>query len=365
MSSLAKQVSFPREQVIEIDGIPLLDYQRIESNDKPIVLFLTGGGVLARIAYGHGEANPRDFLDYWLAERGWSLVAPSYPSDHDVFDQTAPDLTLADWARMLATLVEQVIPAPNSRPLVVAGWSMGGRAAFAVSRELRRRGIAIDCFASLSATPPFPRYLGSTPSPPERLTDDGLWDLDNIEPNGFRRETRWLAELAQIGQVEGHRIMSDEIFRRNYRSNVPPGLWGPELEPLFADRDPTDLSTDLRGASSFSGRDYPICVSIVPTASRDYTHALADEVTWGYVTIRGLINYLPDLRTESLPDDDWIRLREAIATCPSRLSRRVSGGHLFFVGSHGACATVDHLCELLTEATALKRSVHGLVNARP
>lgn len=360
MSSLFSRANFCHEQVLQIEGIPLLSYQRVAPNDKPVVLFLTGGGVLARIAYGHAEADPRDFLDHWLAERGWSLIAPSYPSDHDVFTRAVPDLTLSGWAQAVAALVDHAVPQCSRRPLVVAGWSMGGKAAFAVSRELKRRGRTIECFVSLAATPPFPR-LDSTMSPPQGLTDEGLWNFESIGRDGVKREKRWLADLAQIGEVEGRPVMSAAVFRRNYRCNVPPGLWGPEVEPFFSSRNHPDVATDLREASSFSGSDYPLCVSMIPTAAIDYRHALADEVTWGQVTIQSLINnYLPGMHSiESLPGDDWVRLREEIVASPRRLSRYVRGGHFFFVGSHGARATVDHLADLVNEARELERLVRS------
>jgi hypothetical protein len=53
-------------------------------------VFLPGGGHLARVAYGHPGRRPDDFLDQWLAWRGHSLLALSYPTDHPVTGTTCP-----------------------------------------------------------------------------------------------------------------------------------------------------------------------------------------------------------------------------------------------------------------------------------
>ncbi|WP_190813276.1 hypothetical protein [Saccharopolyspora pogona] len=95
----------------------------------------------------------------------------------------------------------------------------------------------------------------------------------------------------------------------------------------------------------------------MPTAAVEYLHALGDETTWGNVTIQGLINnYLPCIpAVEAVPGDDWVRLRGRITASPQRLSRRATGGHLFFVGFRGARATVDHLGDLFHEVTELEK----------
>lgn len=258
---------------------------------------------------------------------------------------------------MIALLVTEVLPANSARPLVVAGWSMGGKAAFAVTRELEQRGRTVTCFVSIAATPPLPRS-DPAPNPSETLTNDGLWNLDTIGPyGGSKREDRWLDELAQIGHAEGHPVMTDDTFRSHCRSNVPPGLNGPELDTPFSGGVGMDVATAMRDAGTFSGRNYPICVSIVPTAVLDYRHALTDEATWGHITLRSVItNYVPKIPAiESLPNAQWMRLRERITDSPRRLARSIDGGHLFFVGSNGARRTVDHLYDLVNEATELRQ----------
>ena len=50
-------------------GVTQLAYFRAGRSDRPLAVFLPGGGHLARVAYGHEGADRRSFIDAWLAER--------------------------------------------------------------------------------------------------------------------------------------------------------------------------------------------------------------------------------------------------------------------------------------------------------
>lgn len=341
------------ERYIEFHGVPLVEYCRPGEPDKPLVLFLTGGGVLARVAYGHPGANTRDFIDYWLSQNGWGLIAPSYSSDHAIFERTDPHLTLAQWADVVAGIVAERTADQPGRRIVACGWSMGGRLAFALTRSLRLRGLSLACFVSLSATPPFPR-LNAGPQPPERLLPTGFWDLSSGIREGTARDERWLGELAAIARTEGHDVIPPREFRSFYRMNVPPGLWGPEIEPFFAGTEPGNTADEFRGAASFSGEDYPVCAVVMPTDRQDYRHALADQAVWGSVTVRGLVNNrFSTAQLSRLSETEWTAIREAVIGVPQRLSRSICGGHFFFLGRGGAKASVGHIRDLLHEVDSL------------
>ncbi|QRM32386.1 hypothetical protein [Microvirga sp. VF16] len=321
---------------------------------KPLVVFLTGGGVLARIVYGHPQGRRSDFLDYWLEEQGWGLLTASYPGDHPVFPAPKPDLKLEEWASALAELVAEAVGEAGRRPIIACGWSMGGKLVFALTHALHRRNHALECFVSLSATPPFPR-LDGVGKPPESLLANGLWNLSVGTRDGSTRDERWLEELRAIAEVEGQTIIEPEVFRDLYRTNAPPRLWGPELDPYFDGEPPQDLSHALRVARVFSGDDYPICAAIIPVDARDYIHAFSDEVVWGSITVKGLLhNVLPKLAPLRLSAHDWVRLRDCVVGAPRRLTRHLPGGHYFFLGARGARATVAHLVELRDEVQRLE-----------
>lgn len=347
------QQLFTREQTRECLGIPILSYARLGDPMKPLVVFLTGGGVLARVAYGHPQGRRTDFLDHWLEEQGWGLLTASYPGDHPVFPTPRPNLQLEEWASALAELVAEAVGEAGRRPIIACGWSMGGKLVFALSHALRRRNHALECFVSFSATPPFPRLDGNG-NPPESLLANGLWNLAAGSRDGFTRDERWLEELAAIEKLEGHCVIDPTAFREFYRTNVPAGLWGPEINPYFENTEPLDLSPSLQGASTFSGDDYPICSAIIPLDARDYRHALTDEAVWGAITVKAIVhNGLRSFSISQLSHHDWTRLRARIVDTPRRLTRYLPGGHFFFVGANGARATVAHLIELHDEMQLL------------
>lgn len=341
---------FPGERRIVAGGVPMVAHVRTGEPGKPLVLFLTGGGVLARVAYGHPGADPHDFLDHWLERAGWGLLAPSYPSDHPVSGAARPDLGLAEWAEALAALVaEETAP---SQPVVPCGWSMGGKLVFALTRALRAHGRAPDCFVSLCATPPFPRLGSGTPA--ERLLADGHWDITHGRRDGKTRDERWRDELAVVAAVEGHDVLGPVAFRSHYRANTPPALWGPEINPYFEGETPRDLAGALREAGAFSGADYPICAAIVPVDARDFRHALADEAVWGAVTVQALLHNHLNGRIPLLSRADWIAVRELVTGAPQRLARQVPGGHFFFLGLSGARRTAAHIEALHGEVKRLE-----------
>ncbi|MDQ7251055.1 thioesterase domain-containing protein [Dongia sedimenti] len=344
---------FPTERHYRINDVPLIASVRRGDLEQPLVLFLTGGGVLARIAYGDPEAAPQDFLDHWLDRIGWGLIAPSYPCDHPIFAQAMPELGLGQWAATLAALFEGIIGETPRRPLIACGWSMGGRIAFALVRALRARGVPLDGFVSLCATPPFPRLNGDPPA--ERLLPNGLWDLTWAKRDGLTRDERWSAELDAIAAVEGRIVITPDRFGRHYRMNVPIGLWGPELEPFFENVAPRAVADELREAGTFSGADYPLCAAIVPADSRDHRHALTDPAIWGSITVQSLLhNDLGSRSMSELSPETWESIRDCVWQAPARLTRHLSGGHFFFVGSHGAAKTVEHLQALHQEMQRIR-----------
>src|ERR1700733_10497172 len=123
-------------------GFPAL--VRFEKNEAgaPLAVFITGGGVFARIAYGHAEGRPSDFLCHWLKEAGYSTLALTYPLGAPPFGQAWPTFTVNDWAEQSAEIVaryRQIDGLPTN--VVVLAWSMAGRIAAPLTRAMRRRGV--------------------------------------------------------------------------------------------------------------------------------------------------------------------------------------------------------------------------------
>jgi hypothetical protein len=65
---------YPGEELIEAAGYPALVRFEPGRSDLPCVVFVTGGGVLGRIAYGPPGARADDFLCHWLHAEGFSSL---------------------------------------------------------------------------------------------------------------------------------------------------------------------------------------------------------------------------------------------------------------------------------------------------
>jgi len=352
---------FPGERRDTVAGLPLLAYYRAGDPARPLLVFLTGGGILARVAYGHPGSDHRDFPDYWLAQRGWGLLAPSYPSDHPATGPPVPDLGIADWARVIARAIARRTLSHPDRTIVVTAWSMGGKIAFALTRALRELGLVQACLVSLAATPPFPG-LAQRMTTLDGVTGSGLRTLTGTDARGVTRDERWRAELTAIGAGQGRPVIEPDAFLSLYRCAIPPRLCGPETEPVIGGGPATDLRTELLDANSFAVGDYPLCACVVPRAATDPWHALTDEAIWAGVTARGLsARYIPAGGFRSLSDTGWTALRRVVVTAPRRLSRRVDGGHFFFLGERGAGATVAAIAGLTEEATDVIATIEHIL----
>lgn len=58
-------------------------------------MFVPGAGHLGRIAYGHPEGDPRDFVAHWVAQSGLPFLAVSYPLDNPVYETLHPEFDVA------------------------------------------------------------------------------------------------------------------------------------------------------------------------------------------------------------------------------------------------------------------------------
>ena len=103
-------------------------------------MFITGGGVLARIAYGHPGGRACDFLAYWLHQEGFASLALSYPMRQSRYSTGHhPDFSVVDWGEQSAEIIALHVKAHElPRRVIVMGWSMAGRIAEPITAALRR-----------------------------------------------------------------------------------------------------------------------------------------------------------------------------------------------------------------------------------
>ncbi|PXW57297.1 hypothetical protein C7450_107338 [Chelatococcus asaccharovorans] len=152
---------YPGEELTEAAGYPALVRFEPGREGLPVVVFVTGGGVLGRIAYGPPGGRAADFLCHWLHEEGFPSLVLSYPIDNrDVFDAAFPQFSVIDWAEQSAEIIARYMDR-NGLPAnaIVLGWSMAGRIAEPLHAALRGRGKGIELFIAMAAATALPNTL--------------------------------------------------------------------------------------------------------------------------------------------------------------------------------------------------------------
>jgi len=338
---------YPREELTEAAGYPALVRFEPGRPDLPLVAFVTGGGVLGRIAYGPPDARAADFLCHWLHEEGFASLVLSYPIDSKaVFDATFPAFSMTDWAEQSAEIIARYVDA-NGLPAkaIVLGWSMAGRIAEPLHAALRRRGKGIELFVAMAAASALPNTLPG---------------LDHLKPaaSGLAAVEGayldWLLQcLAGQNAAAGHAVLDADVFAREMTGDFPVGLAASAMryrEGAFV----ADPAEDAREVGAGSYRDFPPLALMTHASPVDARHALTDRSTWGaYITqqlCETLVFSRPD-RLAALSAESWASLAEQVREAAGRLSATLPGNHMFFLGEDGARSTVQTL-KLLRQTAA-------------
>jgi hypothetical protein len=335
------------------EGLPVLTYLRVGDPGRPLMVFLPGGGHLARISYGHPGARPDDFFAYWLAARGFTVLALSFPSDHPVFPAAHPELTVNRWAAAAAVLTKRIVTEHRLRAgAVLCGWSMAGRSVGPFAQTARRVDLDLRCFISLAASAPLPGLVPVLPAG-EPLTREGLWEAA-LRPLSTRLDD-WYEQICAQAQP-GRPVMSREEYVRHYLCRHSVGLRG-EAQRWDGQANVHDTDTDAAIRETGAGRwaEFPVCAAIAPEGAQDARHALSDHLTWPAITAWALGWRLTDATPQS--DEAWAHLQAHCRELSTELVRSMPGNHFFFLGAPGARRTARHIEELWQAA----ENFHDLV----
>jgi hypothetical protein len=357
-AALAAPVLFEGECLRATAGFPAIAYWRRGLPCHPVVVFLPAAGHLARVAYGHPGSNPRDFLDVWLAERGYGLLVLSYPSDHAAFDRLYPDMTVAQWGASSAGIACDLLRQEQAPPnVVLAGWSMAGRAVQAFHAAASVLGLNVECFISLAATPPIPKLAPVNPAGEPR-TADGLWDIWSArDSTGKTRVETWSGELAQQCAAEGRQIIDGDAYRSLYLANFPIRLRG---EPDQGHELP-GLAATIADLGTLRFDQFPLIGAVVPTAPSDARHALTDQAAWHFFNAQTIFaGCTAPIAFDRLTVAQWTDLRALVGGLADRLTRWSKDGHFFFLGVRGACETTAYLQSLVDEARLIRQEMDKL-----
>ncbi|MGW3953108.1 hypothetical protein ACWEKM_19830 [Streptomyces sp. NPDC004752] len=345
------------ERLASVGGREVLSYFQPGAADRPLIVFLPGGGHLARVCYGHPGADPTEFLAHALAAQGFPLLALSYPSTNNVFPHAHPDLTIGEWAAAAAAVTAQVTADERlGGQVVVCAWSMGGRTAHPFTTAARQLGLHVDCFIALAASAPM-LARGPFPDGTAPLNADGLWDYSGY---GLSREAMYRTWYRQVTDPDegGGPIMTEQEYHRYYCGLHSVGLRG-ELQ-IF---DGTSSVTSLDNYETASGHgrweEFPLCAAIAPTSRHDAISSLTNHLRWPLVTMEKLARTLP-----ASAADRWPEILRLAHRAPEILTRTVPGNHFFFLGRRGAHATAEAIVELITATGDLWHRATGRSAAR-
>ncbi|MCL8384301.1 hypothetical protein [Xanthobacter aminoxidans] len=338
---------YPGEELTEAAGYPALVRFEAGREGLPLVVFVTGGGVLGRIAYGLPGGRAADFLCHWLHEDGFPSLSLSYAIDNRaVFDTAFPQFSVTDWAEQSAEIIARYINR-NDLPAnaIVLGWSMAGRIAEPLHVALRGRGKGIELFIAMAAASALPHTLPG---------------LDHMKPAASGLAAirgaylDWLLRcLADQNAAAGHAVLDADLFAREMTGDFPVGLAASAMRYRDGAFVP-DPAGDAREVGTAQYRAFPPLALMTHASAIDARHALTDRSTWGvYITqqlCEGLVFSQAD-KLAALPDEKWALLVEHVRTVAPRLSATLPGNHMFFLGETGARRTVQTL-KLLRQTAA-------------
>lgn len=357
IAETGRAMLYPHEELTEAAGYPALVRFDPGRPDLPVVVFVTGGGVLGRIAYGPPGGRASDFLCHWLHEAGFSSLVLSYPIDNaDVFDAAFPAFSITDWAEQSAEIIARAIDR-NSLPAdaIVLGWSMAGRIAEPLHAALRRKGKGIALFIAMAAASALPHTLpgldGLKPSPSGLAAVRGAY-LD------------WLLRcLADQSRLAGHVVLDPDEFAREMTGDFPVGLAASamrEKNGAFV----SDPAGDAREIGAAQYAAFPPLALMTHASPLDARHALTDRSSWGVYISQQLCETLVFSRPDALaalPADTWALLVEHVQSAPERLSATMPGNHMFFLGEDGARRTVQALQQLRQAAADVRGEISRLL----
>lgn len=352
---LADGALYPGEEIRMTGNYPALVRFFPAPAKVPLVVFITGGGVLARIAYGHPAARPSDFIAHWLQKAGDPFMAISYPLDNPVFQSVHPEFSVKDWAGQTAESVADIVRG-NGLPdrVVVLGWSMAGRVAGQLNVALKRRGIAVELFVAMSAATVMPNVL-----PGLRLIRPSAKGLGSIG-DGF---ADWLvACLRDQNDRAGHGILDEDVFRNAYLGDFPINLAASALryrDGAFVE----DAEEDYADTGAWQYADLPPLALITHRSAIDARHAILDRSAWSFFLTQSICERAvwPEARQlTSMPDGKWRELLDLIEGAADRLTATVEGNHMFLVGEPSARATIEAVSGLRDAAQAMSQTLQRL-----
>jgi len=356
---------YPGEETLEAAGFPALVHVTEGRPELPLVVIVPGAGHLARVAYGHPEGDPRDFVAHWLAERGHTVLAASYPLEHAVYGAVHPDFGLRDWGRQVAELADGVVAAHGlGREIIVLAWSMAGGVCLGLTEAAEGRGLSVRLFCGVAATSPLPlQSPGLVDALRAARRKSGMGSIDFY----LRRQPglhSFLDDVAERSAWTRREVVPREQYLAEWIGHGPIGLWGTPIRSRGGAW-VEDMGAALDDLGTVEYHLAPPIGLVMDDGPSDERHALADRAMWSpylVTAVRRLVHGGAD--PQRLGRRTWLRLRDLVLEAPDRLTLTVPGNHFVLLGEPGARAVAEGVLELDRRLAQIGREAADILGAQ-
>lgn len=346
---------FPHEKVRTAAGYPCLTYFRNSNPEYPLVVFVSGGPIMSRIAYGHSGGQSEDFLAYWIHKAGNPFLAVTHTMDHPLFPTTHPEFTIQDWGRQVAEVISDTVNENKlHKEVVVVAFSAGGRLVESLCYALEQYSIKIDAFIALNALTP-QLTLISQPKRGFHVTSKG-YALAQFDP-AYEQNLR-------IQENANRRaIVNESTFTNDYMGNFPINVW----ESLYRYNNEEfvpALEEGLNDSGAFAYFHYPLIGVITGESPLDIRNTLMSSGVWGFYITQSLYqNFFAYTKKDfnTFSDQNWKKVADLVTTAPQKLAAKIEGGYFFFLGEKGAKATAAKINEHIGKIRSIRGELQRIL----
>ncbi|MCV0429948.1 MAG: alpha/beta fold hydrolase, partial [Roseibium sp.] len=346
----ANKHMYPGETLAEAAGHQVLYAFEPGEAGKPLIVFVPGDAHLARIFYGYPGGKSEDFVAHWVKQAGYSFLAVSYPLANPVFSEVVPAYTIKDWGNQVAAVIASVTKKNQlSGPVIVAGWSMGGKIAASVGRAAKANGTDIAMFVAMSADPPVPGFL-----PPANVKSIKL------DENGYADRTPiydwFLNAVTEQNTYNAHTIIPKNTYVEEFLGAVPIDLIDTGL--VYENGElVSDIAKAIETSGAFSFSDYPFPVLVHDNSTSDFENVLLDASDWSFVRNRVLVErFMGERKPTDLSAGEWQQLQLLVSASQQFFTEVVEGNHFFFIGEIGARKAMEKILTLHARVDSLPKA---------
>ena len=364
LPSLYAENLYKGEEIKRAAGFPAISKFVAGNPEKPLIVFVPGAHHTARVFYGGHEGYRKDdFVAYWLNQKGYNVLALSYPiaTKGKAIKTNHPDFKIRDWGKQVAALTDDTVQKHNlSNQVIVVGWSMGGKIVQSVHEAMvkKHKNLNLDFYVALTATPPIPGLIVLTKKFP-MLKDSGY-------ANRRDKYKGWYQQIAAQGQANGHSIVSKSVYDKDYVGDIAINLQGYGEQYRKGKFVMDQLATQDDG-QPFNFGNFPLIGVIAPDGRGDRRHALTDKGAWGIYNVNTIYKrYLSanKIDVKTLSDAQWEELLHIARNIDDELFMSVNGNHFFFMGRKGASLTADAIEKLQIRVSSVKRRLSHVLGVQ-